>query len=83
MSAEDPPHGGRKQLYIQGSGADLNRARDILVPMIRLPLALFLLTAAVLPANSADRPNILVILLDDLGYSDLGCYGGEIDTFRE
>lgn len=31
-------------------------------------------------AAAADRPNILVILLDDLGYSDLGCYGGEIDT---
>jgi arylsulfatase A-like enzyme len=26
------------------------------------------------------QPNILVILADDLGYSDLGCYGGEIDT---
>jgi len=25
-------------------------------------------------------PNVVVILADDLGYSDLGCYGGEIQT---
>ena len=29
---------------------------------------------------AADQPNVLVILADDLGYSDLGCYGGEIET---
>ncbi len=26
------------------------------------------------------KPNILLIVADDLGYSDLGCYGGEIQT---
>jgi arylsulfatase len=32
-------------------------------------------------AREADaRPNVLVVLLDDLGYSDLSCYGGEIPT---
>nr|WP_315852962.1 arylsulfatase [Candidatus Laterigemmans baculatus] len=31
-------------------------------------------------ASAAERPNVLLILADDLGYSDLGCYGGEIQT---
>ncbi|MHC4681920.1 MAG: arylsulfatase, partial [Planctomycetota bacterium] len=29
---------------------------------------------------SARRPNFLVIIADDMGYSDAGCYGGEIQT---
>jgi arylsulfatase A-like enzyme len=32
------------------------------------------------PPSSAPAPDILIILADDLGYSDLGCYGGEIPT---
>lgn len=27
-----------------------------------------------------ERPNVLLILADDMGFSDLGCYGGEIHT---
>jgi arylsulfatase len=31
-------------------------------------------------AHEAHRPNILVLLADDMGFSDLGCYGSEIVT---
>ena len=43
---------------------------------------LCLCSPGVVPGNErpAPRPNIIVILSDDMGYSDLGCYGGEIET---
>jgi arylsulfatase len=30
--------------------------------------------------DPAPRPNIVIIVCDDMGFSDIGCYGGEIDT---
>ena len=32
------------------------------------------------PADLPSRPNVVLILVDDMGWSDLGCYGGEIRT---
>ena len=32
------------------------------------------------PAPALKRPNILIIVSDDLGFSDIGAFGGEIDT---
>lgn len=49
-----------------------------------LPLAFFAASIAVgsiaMASEPSDQPNIVLIVADDLGYSDLGCYGGEIDT---
>ncbi|MEO5917430.1 MAG: arylsulfatase [Luteolibacter sp.] len=47
--------------------------------MKRNTLLLFLLSLAE-TVSAADKPNIIVILADDMGYSDIGCYGGEIPT---
>ncbi|QEL19473.1 arylsulfatase [Limnoglobus roseus] len=44
-----------------------------------LCLALTLSQAAVADEGTK-RPNVVVILCDDMGFSDLGCYGGEVAT---
>lgn len=44
--------------------------RSILLALLIVPSALI----------AAAKPNVVFILADDLGWSDIGCYGGEIET---
>lgn len=41
---------------------------------------LLVLLFSAFAAHAAPKPNILLVMVDDLGFSDLGCYGSEIDT---
>ena len=57
-----------------------NERRSRRTPLA-LALAAVLTMATLTPASAASaRPNFLVIVADDLGYSDLGAFGGEIHT---
>ena len=48
--------------------------------MIRLIKSALIGFIALASLSAAENPNVLLVLLDDHGYSDLGCYGSEIDT---
>ncbi len=41
---------------------------------------LFVSVSTQLPATENERPNVIIILADDMGFSDAGCYGSEIET---
>jgi arylsulfatase len=53
-------------------------------PLLLVPSTLAVLLALLPAAQAAApaRPNVLVIVADDMGYSDAGCYGGEIRTLN-
>lgn len=49
---------------------------------MRPPVLHFLFSLCLVAGScfAADRPNVIFILADDMGYSDAGCYGGDIAT---
>lgn len=57
-----------------------HRAAFHVGPRVRILLASAALLFAVGPIPATDRPNIVVIMSDDMGCSDIGCYGSEIET---
>ena len=54
------------------------KMKSLLVYLLLTTLALASLASAA--DRPISRPNILIFLADDMGFSDIGCYGGEIQT---
>ena len=54
--------------------------KKLLLTLCVLAITVFLFTNRSAAAGKGTRPNVLLILADDMGFSDAGCYGGEIHT---
>lgn len=52
-----------------------HRSQRLTIALLSVFLGLALAAAA-----CAQRPNVLLVMVDDMGFSDLGCYGSEIET---
>ena len=47
---------------------------------MKFVILLSLLTSLIFSLGAQSRPNVIVVLVDDMGYSDLGSFGGEVRT---
>lgn len=51
-----------------------------LVPYLLVSCLSWVVVTEAKTAEVMKRPNVLIVMVDDMGFSDLGCYGGEIET---
>jgi len=63
-----------------GQHALLQRGRLCTLLSAIATLSVLFLVEERMMAAAPSRPNIVLIICDDMGFSDLGCYGGEIQT---
>ena len=62
------------------SPRNLSAVQTVVVSLVALAACSTLLATESAVLRTTAKPNVMIILADDLGYSDVGCYGGEIAT---
>lgn len=76
--------GIRRLPAVTRPGGAISRSATALLRAVAIASVPLLAAAAAAAATEATekvpRPNIVIILADDMGFSDLGCFGGEIAT---
>jgi arylsulfatase A len=48
--------------------------------IFKIMFCFILFIALILPAYSSEKPNVVILLADDLGFKDIGCYDGPVKT---
>ena len=52
----------------------------VLLDSLAFAVVVTVLACSSVPPDPESRPNFVLVMADDMGYSDIGCFGGEIRT---
>ncbi|MEQ9412008.1 MAG: arylsulfatase [Fuerstiella sp.] len=80
VAEESGPNIPRNNSWSVVHQINLPRPKRAILAAVLLTCLFVTFNTASASTESGSRPNIVVIMSDDMGYSDIGCYGGEIRT---